>query len=295
MAKAVNREPQSANEYDDRITQATASVLIEMGQILGSFRGKFVVVGGSVPLLLLPRPEMTHVGTMDIDLCLDPEALSGGEYVQLVESLLNHGYEQDANRRKFQLVRRLPAEDDGGSILVTIDFLMPRHAKLVRNNPPILADFAVQKADGGALALQHTKEVPITGTMPGGAHNTVHVTVASIPAFLVMKGFAVNNRLKPKDAYDIYFCIRNYPGGPGQLAQECRYVLATEEGKQGYSHIVDKFSRIDGFGPVSIRRFVENTDILDGRTPAQWQQDAFGQVTEWLQILGLLSNKPPHT
>lgn len=42
---------------------------------------------------------------------------------------------------------------------------------------------------------------------------------------------------------------------------------------------------------MSVCRFVENTDVLDGRTPDQWQQDAFGQVTAWLQALGLPSNK----
>ena len=39
------REPQSANDYDDRTTEAVKSVLIEIGQILGSFAGKFAVVG----------------------------------------------------------------------------------------------------------------------------------------------------------------------------------------------------------------------------------------------------------
>ena len=294
MAQVVNREPQSANEYDDRTTRAVKSVLIEMGQILGSFRGKFVVIGGSVPLLLLPQSKMTHIGTMDIDLCLDPEALSNGEYARLVESLLDHGYKQDTNRRRFQLVHKISPEDKGEPITIIVDFLMPRDVELTRNDPPIIDGFAVQKADAGGLALQYPQEISITGKMPDGAHNTVRVTLASIPAFLAMKGFAINGRLKRKDAYDIYFCIRNYPGGFEQLAQECRYVLATEEGKQGYKHIADKFSRLDGFGPVSVRRFVENTDVLDGRTPDQWQQDAFGQVTAWLQALGLIPNKDPY-
>lgn len=43
------QEPQSAAEYDDRTTAAVKSVLIEIGQILGSFKGKFAIVGGAVP------------------------------------------------------------------------------------------------------------------------------------------------------------------------------------------------------------------------------------------------------
>ena len=46
-------EPQSAAAYDDRTTAAVKSVLIEIGQILGSFQGKFAIIGGAVPWLLL--------------------------------------------------------------------------------------------------------------------------------------------------------------------------------------------------------------------------------------------------
>ena len=39
----VVREPQAASDYDDRTTGAVKSVLVEIGQVLGSYRGKFVV------------------------------------------------------------------------------------------------------------------------------------------------------------------------------------------------------------------------------------------------------------
>ena len=44
-------EPQYASDYDDRTTAAVKSVLIEIGQILGSYKGKFAVIGGAVPWL----------------------------------------------------------------------------------------------------------------------------------------------------------------------------------------------------------------------------------------------------
>ncbi len=88
----VVREPQAADDYDDRTTAAVKSVLIEIGQILGSFEGKFAIIGGAVPWLLLGEAEMQHVGTADVDLGLDPVALGDGEYVRLVEALQEHGY-----------------------------------------------------------------------------------------------------------------------------------------------------------------------------------------------------------
>lgn len=41
--------PDLARDYDDRGSAATWSVLIELGQVLGTYRQKFVVVGGAVP------------------------------------------------------------------------------------------------------------------------------------------------------------------------------------------------------------------------------------------------------
>ena len=85
-------EPQSAADYDDRSTQAVKSVLLEIGQILGSYKGKFVVVGGLIPWLLQNDEDMPHVGTLDIDLGLDPSALADGEYANLIQLLQGQGY-----------------------------------------------------------------------------------------------------------------------------------------------------------------------------------------------------------
>ena len=101
MAIVPRPEPQLASDYDDRTTAAVKSVLLEIGQVLGSFRGKFAVVGGTVPWLLLDNEEMPHVGSLDVDLSLDAEALGDGEYAVLVETLMRHGYEQRTALRRF--------------------------------------------------------------------------------------------------------------------------------------------------------------------------------------------------
>lgn len=280
-------EPQSAADYDDRTTAAVKAVLLEIGQILGSFSGKFAVVGGAVPWLLLDQDDMAHVGTIDVDLSLDAEALGDGEYVNLVEALLGHGYQQRHGLRRFQLERRVPAPDGGEPIDVVVDFLMPRDAEIVKNTPPIISDFAVQRASGADLAIRFYEMVAVTGTMPAGGTNRVEIAVASIPALLAMKGHALQGRYKMKDAYDIYYCVRNFEGGCAALADACRPLLDIESGRVGYSCIAEKFGDVDAHGPVCVRKFVKGTRILGDRTADQWQQDAFGQVDAWLRALGL--------
>jgi hypothetical protein len=202
-----------------------------MGQILGSYKGKFAVIGGAVPWLLLENDDMAHVGTLDVDIALDAEALKeGDEYKTLIESLTSNGYQQRKDLKRFQLVRQVDAKDGNPPIDVIVDFLMPKDAKLEKT---------------------------------------------------------IQRRHKQKDAYDIYYCVRNYPGGSAALAQNCKSVQEQPGGKEGYGYIAEKFAKDDGYGPTSIRKFVEDSDILETRTPKQWQQDAFGQVQAWLKAMGL--------
>ena len=151
-------EPQFASDYDDRTTVAVKSVLVEIGQVLGSYKYKFAVIGGAVP---------------------------------------------------------------------------------------------------------------------------------SIPALLAMKGYAIANRYKQKDAYDIYYCIRNFPGGVNALVAATTPLLNIETARAGYLHISEKFRHAGDFGPTSVRKFIDRPDLLGEQTADQWQQDAFGQVDAWLSALGL--------
>ena len=280
-------EQRFADDYDDRSTAAVKSVLVEIGQILGSFQGKFVVIGGAVPWLLLGESDMSHVGTLDVDLSLDAEALGDGEYARLVESLQKQGYNQRDISLRFQLVRTMTAHDGGPDIDVILDFLMPRDAEFTKNTPPLIEKFAVQRADGADLALRFYKMVLIEGEMPTGGRNRVQIAVASIPALLAMKGYAISNRLKQKDAYDIYFSVRNFPGGLDALVAATKPLLEVETAREGYRLLSEKFRDVDDFGPTSVRQFVEGSGTLGDRTADQWQQDAFGQVDAWLREIGL--------
>ncbi len=111
---------------------------------------------------------------------------------------------------------------------------MPRDAGMSKNKPPLIDNFAVQRADGAELALHFYELVAIEGAMPAGGKNRVEVAVCSIPALLAMKGHALKGRHKQKDSYDIYYCIRNYPGGPDALAQDAlRRFLEHAGGEKG--------------------------------------------------------------
>lgn len=68
---------------------------------------------------------------------------------------------------------------------------MPRDAEIFKNVPPMISDFAVQRADVADLAVPIYQMVAIAGQMPAGGTNRVKVAVCSIPALLTMKGHAI--------------------------------------------------------------------------------------------------------
>lgn len=57
-----------------------------------------MIVGGAVPWLLLPDARPQHIGTVDIDLDLNVEELSEGEYSTMIELLEKAGLSTRSER-----------------------------------------------------------------------------------------------------------------------------------------------------------------------------------------------------
>ncbi len=49
-------DPKSANDYDDVGAQAVFATLLEIGQVLGAYRDKFVIIGGAVDIPAHVKP-----------------------------------------------------------------------------------------------------------------------------------------------------------------------------------------------------------------------------------------------
>jgi hypothetical protein len=198
------------------------------------------------------------------------------------------GYQRGVGGLKpFQLQRVVDLRDGGDSILVQVDLLMPRCARTRRNRPALVAGLRVQGADAAEIALRNNLRLSVDGNMPDGRPNRVELLVASIPAFLVMKGFALDGRDKPKDAYDIYFSIRNFAGGPAALAEACRPLLGERVVREGYSRIAAKFHSEEAFGPHTVSLFVHESGGFENMSDDQVRVDAYHQVRAWFGPLGI--------
>lgn len=143
-----------------------------------------------------------------------------------------------------------------------------------------------RKVRGCDLVFEMSKEIRIEGTLPSGAHDTVTVRVASIVPFFVMKGMAMETRMKEKDAYDIYYSVLNYPGGIDALVEEFRPHLHHGLVREGLQKIAGKFSSEKDFGPKSVADFEE---IDDPEERERIQRDAYERVNALLRKLGISS------
>lgn len=277
----MNQEPRHQSEYDSRQTEAARRVLVDLGQVLAAFHDCLVVVGGWVPDLLLPEVEEAHVGSIDVDLALDTQKLSDGRYAELLTLLLNtRRYRPGA--KSFQLLTDVDLGDGGGPVQVEVEFLAPKEVKLKKNRPKLLEGFRVLQADGCGTAFHAPVEIELAGQSILGAKNKVRLRVASLPDFLVMKAHALAGRDKPKDAYDLCYCLDNYPGGLEKLAAAWKLRGEEKDVKQAIAILQAKFSSVEDFGP---RQVVEFFDSPDPETQAMNARRAFELVQRFLSLI----------
>lgn len=247
-------EPRQREDYGDRQVKAAHRVLVDLGQVLASFTDCLVVVGGWIPDLLLPAADEPHIGSIDVDLALDAAKLTEGRYADLLELLLNtRRYKKGS--KDFQLVVEVDLKDGEKPVQVEVEFLAPKEVKLKKNRPKLLTNFRVLQADGCGVAFHAPVEQTLSGPNVRGALNTVRLNVASVPDFTVMKALALGGRDKPKDSYDLCFCLDHFPGGMENLAAEWRQRIGDKYIARAIEILHEKFAGTDSFGTQQIVEF----------------------------------------
>jgi len=268
-------------DYTADAVAAARSVLLELTHLLGQYRDDIVVVGGWVPELLLPQSQAPHIGSTDVDLALNHRTLQEAGYRTIKELLLARGYREGSQPFIFHRT----VQQGGREIVVEIDFLAGEYEGTRQSHrTQQVQGVRARKARGCDLAFDAPTEVTLRGVLPGGGEDTARVRVASIVPFLTMKGIALVERLKEKDAWDVVFCLQQYPGGVDALIQAFRPHLAQGLVQEGLKSLAEKFASPNHVGSRFVADFEELTDP-DAR--ALTQRDAYERVHYLLQGLGI--------
>jgi Nucleotidyl transferase AbiEii toxin, Type IV TA system len=277
----VNPEPRQRDDYSPRQIEAARRVLVDLGQVLAMFEDCLVVIGGWVPDLLLEQADEPHIGSIDVDLALDAKKLGDGRYADMLKLLLNTGrYKPGA--KPFQLVVEVDLKDGDKAIEVEVEFLASKDVKLKKNRPKLLENFRVLQADACGTAFHAPVKMEIIGKTVRGANNTVRLRVASLPDFLVMKAHALAGRDKPKDAYDLCYCLEYLPDGMAALAAGWKNRRKEKDVTRAIEILREKFASVDAFGPGQI---IEFHGSVDTETQAMQARRAFEVMQQFLSYL----------
>jgi Nucleotidyl transferase AbiEii toxin, Type IV TA system len=247
----MNPEPRHEGDYGGRAVEAAHRVLVDLGQILASFSDAMVLVGGWVPALLTPSAEHPHVGSIDVDLALNAGMLGDGRYADLLNLLLDtRRYER--GDKDFQLVTRVDLHDGEEPVRVDVEFLASTDIKLQKNRPKLIEGFRVLRFDECAVAFVGPESIRVEGRTPSGAHNAVQLQVVSVPDFIVLKAHALANRDKPKDAYDLCYCLDEVMPTATENWRRRRGEPFVERALQ---ILGEKFASVDHYGPQQVAAF----------------------------------------
>ncbi|MCK4591022.1 MAG: hypothetical protein KAT86_04655, partial [Candidatus Latescibacteria bacterium] len=270
------------SDYKEPEVRACLSVLLEIMTILGEFRENIIIVGGNVPPLLISSAKEKHPGTIDIDLALDFQYIKSDTYQTIVETLITRGYYQKEGDQPFRFYRDI-GDESKDKITVEINLLAGEYGgTAATRRHQTVQNARARKARGCDLVFEGAAKITLAGSLPGGATNELTIKVAAIGPFLVMKGMALWGRMKEKDAYDIYYCCKNYPGGFRSLVEAIKPIVKNKLAKEGLGKIKAKFATVDGTGPTWAADFLEISD-LEERTRVQ--REAFEFINALMEEL----------
>jgi hypothetical protein len=254
--------------------------MLELWTILARFADAMTIVGGSAPPLLTgDDPDDPYVGTLDVDLVIDPIGVPDHVYRTIAELLRGRDYAQlDPPFRWLRAV-----DLDGRTIDVEVDLLAPATPRTGpgRRHERIGGEPLARRTQGAELVRAGHVDREISGMLPDGRPNRVSVRVATPAAIVVLKGLAIGERDKPKDAYDIDFLLRH--AGVDQIAEGIAEFKSVEPVRRALSVLAVKFATVDTIGPTSVALY--RRAQLRSAEADELQALAFARVRRLLDLL----------
>ena len=275
-------KPTTAAGYPpDQVARVKATCLY-LATKLGDLMPELVVVGGLVPSLLidqqnLPENVTPHVGTLDLDLGLAFALVGEARYQEVAQRLRNAKFTPDRNDEGQPTRQRWRISDPA----VTVDFLIEPQNPAAKPGSvfPLTKDWAAIIAPGLHLAFKNDRMVTLSGKTIVGERVEPgrDIRVCGAGAFIILKALAFRIRGENKDAYDLFYLLRNYGRGVSDVVAELRPLLADASATKAMEYLRGDFQDPDSTGPRRVAEF------LYGRPDADTQADAVGFVRQLLE------------
>jgi hypothetical protein len=251
--------------YTPEAQRLIRTACLTVAGVLGDCMDDVTVVGGLVPSLIvdqarLPPGADPHPGTLDLDLALQLAVLEAQGYRTISERLRGGGFEPDRNPAGNATVQRWVVPT-GTAERVTVDFLIPPAGEArSRGIFNLERDFGAVIAQGLDLAFQDRMVHRLDGLDARGDHVVRDVWVCGPGALVVLKALACRGREKPKDAFDLFYVLRNYGAGPADVAARLRPWSADPAVARACEILAADFADVTRAGPRRVARFLGSDD-----------------------------------
>lgn len=225
--------------------EASRQVLLEVWNVLGAFHDDLVLVGGWVPDLLFPH--QGHVGSLDVDIAVSTGATQGNAYLSIHQRLLDAGYRQAEGIARFG--KAVMAHE------IAVDLISGQYQTGKKSRTIRINTLQVNTLRGLDLAFESFQAMELSGRMPDGSENKVPLRVVSPAAFVLIKAFALRERRKLKDSYDIAFVLSHYQPTLADLAEEITSLLGSSLAREALEILREKFATRESIGPSDAAEF----------------------------------------
>lgn len=262
-------KPKRATGYPAEAAARIRQACLRVADELGDLMNEVVVIGGMVPQLLIesqePVPEQAYIGTLDLDLGLSLAVQGRGGHEPIAARLRERGYGPDKNERgNPSLQRWRVGAKDGEEVLV--DFMTPL-ARAPEEAGKVLtleSDFGAVQVPGLDLAFRDHLRVSLSREGAAAGAEKRQITVCGHGAFVVLKALAHRVRNEHKDAYDIYYVLRQLPGGMEAAEARMRPLLDDSHTKEALRMLGEDFAGPDAIGSRRVAEFLRdgNDDVL---------------------------------
>ncbi len=275
-------KPTTAHGYDTQQTSLVRATCLYVATKLGDLMDDLVIVGGLVPSLIIDQERLAfgvepHVGTMDLDIGLSVLLLDAERYKTVGERLRNAGFTPDLNE-KGNRSRQRWVIDRGAK--VTVDFLIgptlpDDEGGRIRDLEP---DFAAFIMPGLQLAFRDQIEVSLSGQTITGERAQRTIRVCGPGAYVVLKALALRGRGENKDAYDLFYVVRNFGTGAADVAACLAKLMDDEYAQTALSHLKEDFETASEIGPRRAAEFIGGVpdDVV--------QADAVAFISELIRV-----------
>lgn len=219
---ATDIKPQTAGGYRSDMTEACERALLTLMGAFGGLKTTLRLVGGLVPRYLTPEapPDVpAHAGTSDVDVVLNLQLIADGEgYATLADQLVARGFARYVNPAGKPAAWRWQRQVDEHTHIL-IEFLRDagdgQPGRVVSVDGERVSALSVRFA-GIVHDWFETRE--ISGELlDGGGLSVETLRFADVPAFVILKALALDDRQENKDAADLIHVLR-YAGTLEQVA-----------------------------------------------------------------------------